>query len=128
VTLKLWQLVAAVLALLALGLLGTAAVSRPSPVTRYVTVTETVQAKPSPRAAAYLRAALPAIDAYGRALHGYAGMTAVLLRSTYDTSLDPSVVVVSATASGYCVQSTVGGATASMRGPAGAIEPGPCRG
>jgi hypothetical protein len=40
--------------------------------------------------------------------------------------LGPTVAVVVATATAYCVQSTVHGATASITGPSGAVVDAPC--
>ncbi|MGZ4335096.1 MAG: hypothetical protein ACXVRJ_12625 [Gaiellaceae bacterium] len=60
------------------------------------------------------------------ATHGsYDGATADALRAL-DAGLSPTITV-TATATSYCIQSVVDGATASLRGPgAGAPQPGPC--
>lgn len=73
-----------------------------------------------------LRGAVPAIEAYYMTNGTYAGATAAKLRQIY-SGLDPSVEVVTAGSGSYCLQSTVGGRTASYRGPRGAsATPGPC--
>lgn len=56
---------------------------------------------------------------------GFSGMTAGLLRA-YDAGLSGDVVVQSATASSYCIESTVDGTTVSIRGPNGAFVVGAC--
>ena len=69
-------------------------------------------------AEANLQLAVSAAASY-RIDHGtYAGMTTSDLRS-YDKALASGVSVKRATSSAYCVESTVAGATASIRGPNG---------
>jgi hypothetical protein len=66
-----------------------------------------------------------AIAAYFAANGSYAGATTETLRAM-QPGLSPTVSV-TATAVGYCIQSVVDGATASVRGPGSAAPgPGPC--
>jgi len=83
---------------------------------------DTVIAEPAQAASvtaeANLQAAVSAATSY-RIDHGsYAGMTTGDLRS-YDKGFPSGVSVKKASASAYCVESTVAGATASIRGPNG---------
>jgi hypothetical protein len=83
---------------------------------------DTVIAEPAQAASvtaeANLQAAVSAATSY-RIDHGtYAGMTTGDLRS-YDKGLASGVSVKRASASAYCVESTVAGATASIKGPNG---------
>src|SRR5436305_14259267 len=83
---------------------------------------DTVVAEPAQAASvtaeANLQMAVSAATSY-RIDHGtYAGMTTGDLRS-YDKGLAPGVSVRKASASAYCVESTVSDATASIRGPDG---------
>lgn len=79
---------------------------------------------PSSSAAANVRGAVPAIEAYW-ADHGtYAGMTLAKLQQ-----IDAGIRAISiayATATRYCIQSTVGSVTYHYAGPAGPAAPGPC--
>src|SRR3954452_11196749 len=69
-------------------------------------------------AEANLQSAVSAAASY-KFDHGtYAGMTTSDLRS-YDKGLAPGVSVGAASAGAYCVESTVEGATISIRGPNG---------
>jgi hypothetical protein len=63
-----------------------------------------------------------AMSAYFAANGSYAGATTTSLQ-TMQPGLSPTVSV-TATADGYCIQSVVGGVTASVRGP-GSAAPGP---
>lgn len=63
-----------------------------------------------------------AMAAYFAANGSYAGATTTSLH-TMQPGLSPTVTV-TATADGYCIQSVVDGATASVRGP-GSAAPGP---
>lgn len=66
-----------------------------------------------------------AMAAYFADTGSYAGVTTDSLRRM-QPGLSPTVSV-SATADGYCIQSVVDGATASVRGPGSAAPgPGPC--
>lgn len=83
---------------------------------------DTVLAEPAQSASvtaqANLQAAVSAAASY-RFDHGtYAGMTTGDLRS-YDKGLPSGVAVRKATDSAYCVESSVAGATVSIRGPNG---------
>jgi hypothetical protein len=83
---------------------------------------DTVVSEPDQAAAATaqsnLGAAVSAAASY-KLDHGtYSGMTANALRG-YDRGLAASISVKQTTAGAYCVQSTVAGATASVRGPNG---------
>jgi len=83
---------------------------------------DTVLSEPAQAASATAEANLqPAIAAAAsyRIEHGtYAGMTTSDLRS-YDQGLPSSISVRAASPSAYCVESTVAGATASIRIPNG---------
>ncbi len=76
-------------------------------------------------ALANVRAAIPSVEAYASD-HGssYGGMTAAILKASYDAGLKASVVT--ATGSTYCVQSTVGNFTASKTNPGGAVTLAAC--
>ena len=83
---------------------------------------DTVVSEPHQAAAATaqanLGAAVSAAASY-KLDHGtYAGMTTNALRG-YDRGLASSISVKQATAGAYCLESTVAGATASVRGPNG---------
>jgi hypothetical protein len=83
---------------------------------------ETVVSEPRQAAGATaqanLGAAVSAASSYKLDHGSYAGMTTNALRG-YDRGLASTVAVKQATASGYCLESTVAGATASVRGPNG---------
>jgi hypothetical protein len=76
-------------------------------------------------AEATVRASIPAVEAYYADHGSYAGMTPEGLRTEYDRSIG-DIVVVAAQKTAYCVESTVGTATASYRGPAGPLAPVGC--
>ena len=67
-------------------------------------------------ARANLRGALPAAEAYYADSKTYVGMTPAVLRSI-DAGLAPSITVVSATATRYCLAASVAGETWSVNGP-----------
>ena len=93
------------------------AVDEPAKAARHRRLSVPAQAA-SATAQANLRAAVSAAASY-RFDHGtYAGMTTSDLRS-YDKGLASGVSVKKATESAYCVESTVAGATVSIRGPNG---------
>jgi hypothetical protein len=76
-------------------------------------------------AEANLTAAVSAAASY-RFDHGtYAGMTTRDLRS-YEKDIAPGVSVKDAAADGYCVESTVRGATVSIKGPDGTFVASGC--
>jgi len=83
-------------------------------------------------AKADVRAAVPAVEAYNAdntgtgASAGYAGMTVALLQA-YDSAIVPAkLTVATATATTYCIQSTVGQATWNKAGPGADIVTGAC--
>ena len=58
-------------------------------------------------AGANLRSAIPSVEAYFSDTGAYTGMTAAGLKASYDQSINPSVILVkTAGATTYCVQST----------------------
>jgi type IV pilus assembly protein PilA len=74
-----------------------------------------------------LRAAIPSAEAYFSDNNSYVGMTAALLRTTYDTGLSADVTegpAAGQTASAYCLQSTHGGFTYHFNGPGGTVPTG----
>ena len=92
------------------------------PSTNLLEQLETVVSEPAQAAGATaqanLVAAVSAAASY-RVDHGtYAGMTTNELRS-YDRAIASGVSVKEATEGAYCVESTVAGATVSIRGPNG---------
>ena len=83
-------------------------------------------------AKANVRAAVPAVEAYNAdntgtgSSSGYAGMTVSALQA-YDSAIVPAKLVIArATATTYCIQSTVGGATFMKNGPGADIVTGTC--
>src|SRR5436190_13743010 len=90
---------------------------------------ETVIAEPARAAGATadanLSAAVSAATSY-RLDHGsFAGMSTSDLRS-YDRGLASGVAVKQATVGAYCIESTVAGTTARIRGPNGTFAAGGC--
>jgi hypothetical protein len=81
---------------------------------------DTVVSEPRQAAAATAQAnlgvAISAASSYKIDHGSYAGMTTNALRG-YDRGLASSVFVKQASAGAYCLESTVAGATASVRGP-----------
>ena len=75
-------------------------------------------------AQANIRAAVPAVEAYNSDNNGYASMTLGLLKSTYDQGIK-GISVKSASATTYCLTSTVGAAVAYKSGPGGDIVVNP---
>ena len=76
-------------------------------------------------AQANVRAAVPGMEAYN-ADHGtYAGATSAVLQASYDAGIK-HVDVKSATATTYCIESTVGSAVWNKAGPAADISSGAC--
>jgi hypothetical protein len=73
-----------------------------------------------------LAGAVSAANSYKFDHSGYVGMSASDLRTNYDAALATGVVVRTATASGYCIESTVGTTVVSIRGPNGSFLVGPC--
>lgn len=78
---------------------------------------------PVSQAQANVRLAALATFAYYADNGGYQGMTLEKLR-VYDRSID--VTVVRATATTFCIESTVGGTSAFMNGPDADVAPGRC--
>src|SRR5437763_490288 len=76
-------------------------------------------------AQANVRAAVPGIEAYN-ADHGtYTGATSAILQASYDAGIK-HIIVKSATATTYCIQSTVGQAVYKKAGPSADITSGSC--
>jgi type IV pilus assembly protein PilA len=81
-----------------------------------------------------VRAAVPAVEAYGADHDGYTGMTlgpttppGDNLRDKYDAAIDITIDTSPApSATTYCIQSTEGGKTFHKAGPAAEIEAGAC--
>jgi type IV pilus assembly protein PilA len=74
---------------------------------------------------ANVRASIPAIEAYFADNNTYAGATLAYLQTTYDQGVK-SIFVQSASATSYCVQSTVGAETWKKAGPGADIVTGAC--
>ena len=70
--------------------------------------------------------AVASIEAYHQDNGTYAGMTVAVLQASYDTGLDPALLLADLTRSGYCVEATVEGSTWSVRGPGGKAVAGTC--
>ena len=76
-------------------------------------------------AQANVRAAVPGMEAYN-ADHGtYASATSAVLQASYDAGIK-HILVKTATATTYCIQSTVGQATFMKAGPSADIVSGSC--
>lgn len=69
--------------------------------------------------------ALGALGAYYTEHGTYVGASAGALQG-YNTGVSPTLVVVGATATSFCVEDTVDGATANASNTAGPVVPGPC--
>ena len=76
-------------------------------------------------AQANLTAAVSAAASYRFDQGTYAGLTTKALRG-YDTTIATGVSVKDASADGYCIQSTLGSSTFSIRGPNGTFVARPC--
>jgi type IV pilus assembly protein PilA len=74
---------------------------------------------------ANVREAIPAAEAFYSDNVSYAGMTAAILRASYDqgikTTGNGSLDVTAAALSSYTITSTVGSCTATLNGPGGTI-------
>ena len=129
---KLWQLfvLAGLPALAAAAVLVAHARPSAAPPTRDAIVDRTSNDDPHVDDAAgaqdNVRAAVPALEAYHADTGGYGGATVAELRSKYDAGIR-GIKLVGATATTYCLESTVGSATFRKNGPGGEIEKGPCR-
>ena len=77
-------------------------------------------------AKANVRAALPSIEAYYSDNGVYTGMTPAGLKASYDSGLSGTLIVPSVTATTYCVEDTVAGASAHANGPGGSVLTGGC--
>jgi len=77
-------------------------------------------------AQANVRAAIPGMEAYA-ADHstGYTGATSAVLQASYDAGIK-HIIVKTATATTYCVQSTVGSSVYKKAGPSADITTGAC--
>jgi hypothetical protein len=76
-------------------------------------------------AEANVRASIPAIEAYYADNGTYEGASLEGLRTVYDAQL-PDVVIVTADAETYCVESAVGTSSYFKSGPGAEIVPGHC--
>ena len=70
-------------------------------------------------------AAIPGIEAYSADHGGYTGATSAVLQASYDAGIK-HIIVKTATATGYCIQSTVGAAVYKKAGPAADVTAGAC--
>jgi hypothetical protein len=91
---------------------------------RYGTTTESTDSA-LVRAQDYVRAAVPAMEAYNADHGGYKGMTVGDLQYHYDSGIS-NVELVAAGATTYCIQSSVAGETSFKAGPSADILPGTC--
>lgn len=76
-------------------------------------------------AQANVQSAVPGMEAYNADNGTYVGATSAILRSVYDQGIK-HIVVQSATATTYCIQSTVGSAVYKKAGPGADIVSGAC--
>lgn len=76
-------------------------------------------------AEANVQAAIPGIEAYNADHNGYTGVTSAVLQASYDAGIK-HIVIKTATATNYCVQSTVGAAVWNKAGPGADIVSGAC--
>jgi prepilin-type N-terminal cleavage/methylation domain-containing protein len=76
-------------------------------------------------AQANVSAAIPGIEAYAADHAGYTGATSAVLQASYDAGIK-HIIVQHATATGYCIQSTVGTAVFNKDGPSADIVSGAC--
>ena len=76
-------------------------------------------------AQANVRAAIPGVEAFYADRNTYSTLTSAILKSSYDAGIK-NVQVVRATASSYCIESTVGQAEYNKGGPAASIAAGSC--
>jgi type IV pilus assembly protein PilA len=76
-------------------------------------------------AKANVRAAMPSVEAFYADNGTYAGVTVARLQQSYDAGVKVLIgAAASQTQTAYCIKSTVGGSTAHVTGPAGAITLG----
>jgi type IV pilus assembly protein PilA len=76
-------------------------------------------------AQANVRAAVPGMEAYNADTGAYTGATSAVLQHSYDAGIK-HIVVKTATATSYCIQSTVGAVTWMKAGPSADIVSGSC--
>jgi type IV pilus assembly protein PilA len=76
-------------------------------------------------AAANVRAAVPGIEAYSADHNGYTGATSAILQASYDAGIK-HIRIPTATATTYCVESTVGPESYHKSGPSADIQSGTC--
>ena len=76
-------------------------------------------------AQANVRASIPGLEAYSADHAGYTGATSAALQASYDAGIK-HIVVKTATATNYCVQSTVGQSVYKKAGPSADIVSGAC--
>jgi type IV pilus assembly protein PilA len=76
-------------------------------------------------AQANVSAAVPGMEAYNADHNGYTGATSAILQASYDAGIK-HIFVKTATATNYCVQSTVGAAVYKKAGPSADITSGAC--
>ena len=76
-------------------------------------------------AQANVRSSIPAVEAYFADNNSYSGATLAYLQTTYDQGVK-NIVIQSATATTYCVESTVGAETFKKYGPGADIVTGAC--
>jgi type IV pilus assembly protein PilA len=76
-------------------------------------------------AQANVRASIPGLEAYSADHNGYTGATSATLQASYDAGIK-HINVKTATATSYCVESTVGAASWHKGGPSADITTGLC--
>ena len=76
-------------------------------------------------AQANVRSSIPAVEAYFADNNTYSGATLAYLQTTYDQGVK-NIVIQSATATTYCVESVVGAETFKKSGPGADIVSGAC--
>src|SRR5881275_777 len=76
-------------------------------------------------AQANVRAAVPGMEAYAADHNFYTGATSAVLQASYDAGIR-HIIVKTATATTYCIQSTVGASVFKKAGPSADITPGAC--
>jgi type IV pilus assembly protein PilA len=76
-------------------------------------------------AQANVRAAIPGMEAYAADHGGYSSVTSAVLQASYDAGIK-HIRVKTATATSYCVDSTVGVSVFKKAGPSADITPGAC--
>jgi type IV pilus assembly protein PilA len=76
-------------------------------------------------AQANVRAAVPGMEAFNADRGFYTGATSAILQASYDQGIK-NIVVQSATATTYCIQSTVGTSIYKKAGPGATIASGAC--